>query len=235
MVTANEIEGLDPGIAHIVWVLQEAGVETFESCQGGDGHAFDRPTVRFDGTARCGHLALERAGPPLDLFEPKRLSKFGLGLVHAGADGTGRRVPRLGHGRIFGGGTPPTLQAGTGLVGRRLLGLTLGLRAQAPLAAPGRRGRPPPAAPARWRWPWGPPRDPVSDQETSRIRRSGPLNDHQGGPRHQRTCRSRRSKRLRRVLAGRLCGTPTTPSSGAATDIHRGYIRAIFPPPIRDR
>lgn len=40
---------LDPGIALMVEALRRAGVETFESCQGGDGHAFAEPTVRFHG------------------------------------------------------------------------------------------------------------------------------------------------------------------------------------------
>jgi hypothetical protein len=38
---------LDPGIAPYVDVLDAAGVETFESCEGGDGHAFRNPR-------RCG-------------------------------------------------------------------------------------------------------------------------------------------------------------------------------------
>lgn len=41
--------GLDPGIENAVRVLREADVETFESCQGGEGHAFAEPTVRFGG------------------------------------------------------------------------------------------------------------------------------------------------------------------------------------------
>jgi hypothetical protein len=40
---------LDPGISSIVMLLREHGVETFESCQGGAGHAFLEPTVRFFG------------------------------------------------------------------------------------------------------------------------------------------------------------------------------------------
>ena|SRR5579864_7641405 len=39
--------GLDAGIARAVRVLQEHGVETFESCEGGPGHAFAEPTIRF--------------------------------------------------------------------------------------------------------------------------------------------------------------------------------------------
>jgi hypothetical protein len=41
--------GLDPGIVDFVRVLQEAGVETTESCQGGEGHTYPEPTVRFNG------------------------------------------------------------------------------------------------------------------------------------------------------------------------------------------
>lgn len=40
---------LDEGIAKAVHVLREAGIETTESCQGGDGHVFPEPTVRFCG------------------------------------------------------------------------------------------------------------------------------------------------------------------------------------------
>ena len=40
---------LDPGIDRAVRVLREAGVETFESCEGGPGHAYPEPTVRFHG------------------------------------------------------------------------------------------------------------------------------------------------------------------------------------------
>ena len=49
---------LDKGISRAVCILQAAGVETFESCEGGEGHAFSLPTIRFSGTQRCGHLAL---------------------------------------------------------------------------------------------------------------------------------------------------------------------------------
>lgn len=43
------IPGLDPGIAPIVRVLRAHGVETFESCEGGDGHAYHVPTVAVHG------------------------------------------------------------------------------------------------------------------------------------------------------------------------------------------
>lgn len=40
---------LDAGIRDYVLALRSGGIETFESCQGGDGHAFTEPTVRFYG------------------------------------------------------------------------------------------------------------------------------------------------------------------------------------------
>jgi hypothetical protein len=49
---------LDPGIAPIVEVLFRAGIETFESCQGGEGHAYPEPTVRFHGQRDAGWRAL---------------------------------------------------------------------------------------------------------------------------------------------------------------------------------
>ena len=42
-------EDLDPGIADVVKVLVENGIQTFESCQGGYGHAYPEPTVCFEG------------------------------------------------------------------------------------------------------------------------------------------------------------------------------------------
>lgn len=41
------VQELDPGIALIVNRLREYGVETYESCEGGEGHCFPEPTVRF--------------------------------------------------------------------------------------------------------------------------------------------------------------------------------------------
>jgi hypothetical protein len=49
---------LDPGIYRAVRVLREAGVETFESCEGGAGHAYPVPTVRLHGTRAEGWRAL---------------------------------------------------------------------------------------------------------------------------------------------------------------------------------
>lgn len=48
---------LDAGIARAVSILRAAGVETFESCEGGDGHPFREPTVRFHGSHVEGHRA----------------------------------------------------------------------------------------------------------------------------------------------------------------------------------
>ncbi len=52
------MEGLDPKIRSAVLALREAGVETFESCQGGEGHAYPEPTVRFHGGRAEGFRAL---------------------------------------------------------------------------------------------------------------------------------------------------------------------------------
>lgn len=49
---------LDPGIKPFVEVLNDGGIETFESCQGGDGHAYPEPTVRFHGDKSEGVRAL---------------------------------------------------------------------------------------------------------------------------------------------------------------------------------
>jgi hypothetical protein len=50
--------GLDPGIARYVEVLQAVGVETFESCEGGRGHCYPEPVVRFFGDSGEGFRAL---------------------------------------------------------------------------------------------------------------------------------------------------------------------------------
>jgi hypothetical protein len=51
-------EGIDPGIEKAVRLLQAHGVETFESCEGGPGHAYPEPTVRFHGTPEAGWRAV---------------------------------------------------------------------------------------------------------------------------------------------------------------------------------
>jgi len=49
---------LDEGIAAAVSALRDANVETFESCGGGPGHAYNQPTVRFHGDRSEGYRAL---------------------------------------------------------------------------------------------------------------------------------------------------------------------------------
>ncbi len=49
---------IDVGIRRAVDFLQKNGIETFESCEGGEGHAFTEPTVRFHGTPEAGWRAM---------------------------------------------------------------------------------------------------------------------------------------------------------------------------------
>ncbi len=49
---------LDAGIECAVLALRAGGVETFESCEGGPGHAYLEPTVRFHGNQVEGFRAL---------------------------------------------------------------------------------------------------------------------------------------------------------------------------------
>lgn len=46
---------LDPGISLVVKILMENGIKTFESCQGGHGHAYNVPTVCFEGDQTEGY------------------------------------------------------------------------------------------------------------------------------------------------------------------------------------
>jgi len=52
---------LDEGIRRAVAVLRDHGIETFESCEGGLGHAFPEPTIRFHGGPDEGFKALSYA------------------------------------------------------------------------------------------------------------------------------------------------------------------------------
>ncbi len=45
MATNDPHEGIDAGVRHAVRVLNCRGVETQQSCEGGPGHAYDRPTI----------------------------------------------------------------------------------------------------------------------------------------------------------------------------------------------
>ncbi len=65
---------LDRGIACAVYVLMNAGIETYESCQGGEGHSYPEPAVRFHGGQAKGFHALSvvrEHGLPVS-----RLSRF---------------------------------------------------------------------------------------------------------------------------------------------------------------
>lgn len=52
---------LDRWIGYAVKVLRDAGVETYESCQGGPGHSFTEPTIRFHGEQGEGFRAVSVA------------------------------------------------------------------------------------------------------------------------------------------------------------------------------
>lgn len=62
-----EVKKLDPGIKDAVLVLIENGIETFESCQGGKGHCFPEPTIRFWGDRneglRAAYIAIKNDLP----------------------------------------------------------------------------------------------------------------------------------------------------------------------------
>ena len=60
-MTNNYDPPLDAGVRIAVEMLREGGVDTFESCEGGDGHAYLEPTVRFHGGHHEGFKALSVA------------------------------------------------------------------------------------------------------------------------------------------------------------------------------
>lgn len=49
---------LDEGIMGAVFTLRDGGIETFESCEGGSGHYYPEPMVRFYGASGEGFRAL---------------------------------------------------------------------------------------------------------------------------------------------------------------------------------
>jgi hypothetical protein len=49
---------IDMGIVRAVKVLRDAGIHTTESCEGGEGHAYPEPTVKFCGGPSEGWKAL---------------------------------------------------------------------------------------------------------------------------------------------------------------------------------
>lgn len=70
---SNEGRPIDPGIRREVEVLWENGIETTESCEGGPGHSFSEPTVRFRGDHAEGFKALGIAlQHGLKVFELRR-------------------------------------------------------------------------------------------------------------------------------------------------------------------
>lgn len=52
---------LDKGIKRAVEILRKSGVETYESCEGGPGHAYPEPTIAFHGERAEGFRALSIA------------------------------------------------------------------------------------------------------------------------------------------------------------------------------
>jgi hypothetical protein len=60
-MTAIDWKKIDPGIRHELRILRENGIETTESCQGGQGHPFPEPTIRFCGGRAAGFKAVEIA------------------------------------------------------------------------------------------------------------------------------------------------------------------------------
>ena len=61
MTMPSELDGIDPGIKAAVRVLRRAGVETYESCEGGPGHCYPDPAIRFLGQRYEGFRALAAA------------------------------------------------------------------------------------------------------------------------------------------------------------------------------
>ena len=63
----------DDGIRDIVIKLRENGIETFESCDGSEDHAFKEPTVLFNGEYSEGFRAFAIAVEnDLPVFQLKR-------------------------------------------------------------------------------------------------------------------------------------------------------------------
>jgi len=46
---SGTLKEVDSGIKKQVRILNDAGIDTFESCQGGKGHAYSEPSIRFHG------------------------------------------------------------------------------------------------------------------------------------------------------------------------------------------
>lgn len=50
----------DPGIRPYMRLMTAGGFETYESCQGGEGHAYAEPSIRFYGKRGEGFRASPR-------------------------------------------------------------------------------------------------------------------------------------------------------------------------------
>lgn len=61
MLSPETLAELDAGVARFVEVLASKGIETYESCEGGSGHAYAEPAVRFHGNQGEGFRALSIA------------------------------------------------------------------------------------------------------------------------------------------------------------------------------
>ena len=57
-IGTTDVRCVDKLIEPIVRILFDNGIETTESCQGGEGHSFPEPTVRFCGEYEAGFRAL---------------------------------------------------------------------------------------------------------------------------------------------------------------------------------
>jgi hypothetical protein len=74
---------LDAGIRDIVLTLVANGIETFESCEGGSGHSFPEPTVRFEGASSEGLRAMAVAlANGLPVFRLRRVWGGIDGVMH---------------------------------------------------------------------------------------------------------------------------------------------------------
>jgi hypothetical protein len=74
---------LDKGIESIVLTLVANGIETFESCEGGSGHSFPEPTVRFEGDSSEGLRALSVAlSHGLPVYRLRRVWGIIDGAIH---------------------------------------------------------------------------------------------------------------------------------------------------------
>lgn len=61
VIGSSMMDDVDRGIKREVEILRAAGIETYESCQGGPGHTFPEATVRFHGGRTEGLKALHVA------------------------------------------------------------------------------------------------------------------------------------------------------------------------------